>query len=209
MSASIDQATAVRPLGAVYDATRARMADLIRDAGPERAVTPVPAVSDLDIYSPDWYLGDDVHEAFSQLRRTDPVHWQEIPGEAGYWAVLRHPDVVHVARNPQVFSAWLGSVVLANNGRRALMLLEEQPFELVLMDVQMPEMDGFEATAAIREKERRSGGSTPIIAMTAHAMTGDRERCLSAGMDDYISKPIAASALLDLVAKYCRKPLPV
>jgi len=101
------------------------------------------------------------------------------------------------------------SVVLANNGRRALMLLEEQPFDLVLMDVQMPEMDGFEATAAIREKERRSGGSTPIIAMTAHAMTGDRERCLSAGMDDYISKPIAASTLLDLVAKYCRKPLPV
>jgi cytochrome P450 len=64
------------------------------------------------IYDPDWYLGDDVHETFAELRRDDPVHWQEIDGQAGYWAVLRHADVVHVARHPEVFSAWEGSVVL-------------------------------------------------------------------------------------------------
>jgi two-component system sensor histidine kinase/response regulator len=69
----------------------------------------------------------------------------------------------------------------------------------------MPEMDGFEATAAIREKETRTGEHMPIIAMTAHAMTGDRERCIAAGMDSYITKPINGSALLDLVAEYGRK----
>jgi CheY-like chemotaxis protein len=99
--------------------------------------------------------------------------------------------------------------VVAGNGLVALHLLEEQPFDLVLMDVQMPEMDGFEATAAIREKELRSGEHMPIIAMTAHAMTGDRERCLAAGMDDYITKPFHTPALLEIVARYCcAKPVP-
>ena len=71
-----------------------------------------------------------------------------------------------------------------------LELLKRQHFDLILMDVQMPEMDGFQTTAAIRHKERRSGGRVPIIALTAHAMAGDRERCLAAGMDAYTSKPI-------------------
>jgi CheY-like chemotaxis protein len=99
-------------------------------------------------------------------------------------------------------------VIVAGNGREALRLLDEQPFDLVLMDVQMPEMDGFEATAAIRAKEQRSGEHMPIIAMTAYAMTGDRERCIAAGMDGYITKPINGAALLDLVTKYGRKPVP-
>ena len=84
------------------------------------------------------------------------------------------------------------SVVIAETGKCAVRLLDEQSFDVILMDVQMPEMDGFEATAAIRERERRTGTHTPIIAMTAHAMSGDRERCLEAGMDDYITKPIRA-----------------
>ena len=94
------------------------------------------------------------------------------------------------------------NVVLANTGQKAVALWEEQAFDLILMDVQMPDMDGFEATAAIREKEKQLGVHTAIIAMTAHAMTGDRERCLDAGMDDYISKPIHGPALLDLVTEY-------
>jgi two-component system sensor histidine kinase/response regulator len=85
------------------------------------------------------------------------------------------------------------------NGREALSALEEGGFDLVLMDVQMPEMGGFEATAEIRSRERVTGGHQPVIAMTAHAMKGDRERCLEAGMDDYISKPIQASRLFELI----------
>jgi two-component system sensor histidine kinase/response regulator len=95
------------------------------------------------------------------------------------------------------------SVVVANDGHEALAALASEPFDLVLMDVQMPEMDGFEATAAIRKKEMNSGAHIPIIAMTAHAMRGDREKCLAAGMDGYVSKPIDVAALLhaiDLVA---------
>jgi signal transduction histidine kinase/CheY-like chemotaxis protein len=94
------------------------------------------------------------------------------------------------------------TVVVALTGQKALSLWEEQHFDLVLMDVQMPDMDGFETTSAIREREKESAAHIPIIAMTAHAMSGDRERCLDAGMDDYISKPIRGPALLDLVTKY-------
>ena len=90
-------------------------------------------------------------------------------------------------------------VVVAVNGKLALEALETQAFDLILMDVQMPEMDGFEATAAIRKREASAGTHIPIIAMTAHAMKGDRERCLQAGMDGYISKPVQADELLKLV----------
>ena len=90
------------------------------------------------------------------------------------------------------------SVVVVHNGRQAMDALEAQAFDVILMDVQMPEMDGLEATAAIRGNEVVTGTHIPIVAMTAHAMTGDRERCLAAGMDAYISKPIQAEELLKL-----------
>jgi signal transduction histidine kinase/DNA-binding response OmpR family regulator len=92
------------------------------------------------------------------------------------------------------------TVVLAGNGREALASLDRQSFDLVLMDVQMPEMDGFEATAAIREKEKATGRHLAIIAMTAHAMKGDRERCLAAGMDGYVSKPVRPKELFEALA---------
>src|SRR5262249_38190803 len=82
------------------------------------------------------------------------------------------------------------TVTIAANGREAVAAIEKQPFDLVLMDVQMPEMDGLEATAAVRERERRKGGHLPIVAVTAHAMKGDAERCLAAGMDAYVPKPL-------------------
>ena len=87
------------------------------------------------------------------------------------------------------------TVHLANNGKEALRALTYGSFDLVLMDVQMPEMDGFEATRAIRSNELEKGGHVPIIAMTAHAMQGDHERCLASGMDDYLSKPVEPHAL--------------
>jgi signal transduction histidine kinase/DNA-binding response OmpR family regulator len=86
-------------------------------------------------------------------------------------------------------------VVIANNGREALDAMQRQSFDVVLMDVQMPEMGGFEATEAIRVLERERGAHTPIVAMTAHAMKGDRERCLAAGMDEYLTKPLDAKQL--------------
>jgi two-component system, sensor histidine kinase and response regulator len=100
------------------------------------------------------------------------------------------------------------TVVTANNGKEALEALRERNFDLVLMDVQMPEMDGFEATNAIRLKEKSTGEHLPIIAMTAHAMKGDEARCLTAGMDGYISKPIRGRDLVELVEKHGRESRP-
>jgi CheY-like chemotaxis protein len=91
-------------------------------------------------------------------------------------------------------------VVVVGNGKQAVDALERGPFDLVRIDVQMPEMGGFEATAHIRDRERVKGGHVPIVALTAHAMKGDRERCLQAGMDDYLSKPIAAADLRRVLA---------
>jgi len=85
------------------------------------------------------------------------------------------------------------------NGREVLGAVDQERFELVLMDVEMPEMNGLQASAAIRERERARGGHVPIVAMTAHAMSGDRERCLQAGMDGYLTKPIQRSELLALL----------
>jgi signal transduction histidine kinase/CheY-like chemotaxis protein len=95
-------------------------------------------------------------------------------------------------------------VTVVENGRAALEALEKDRFDAVLMDVQMPQMDGFEATAAIRRNEKRAGGHIPIIAMTAHALKGDQERCLAAGMDAYISKPIRTSELFAAIEKLAK-----
>ena len=98
------------------------------------------------------------------------------------------------------------SVTVANDGNKALAALERETFDLILMDVQMPHVNGFEATAAIRAKEASGGGYAPgvkripIIAMTAHAMQGDRERCLAAGMDGYVTKPVQSSELFEAIA---------
>ncbi len=98
------------------------------------------------------------------------------------------------------------AIVDAENGRIALDLLDQERFDLVLMDVQMPVMDGLEATRQIRRDERWA--DLPIIAMTAHAMVGDRERCLGAGMSDYVSKPVRVEVMQSMIEKWLRAPLP-
>jgi len=87
------------------------------------------------------------------------------------------------------------AATLAEDGFQVLKALEQGPFDLILMDCQMPGMDGFAATMRIRERERQLGGRIPIIAMTANALEGDREICLKAGMDDYVSKPVSRHSL--------------
>ncbi len=91
---------------------------------------------------------------------------------------------------------WGHTVTVANNGREAVDLASQRQFDLILMDIQMPELDGMEATALIREEQARTGRRIPIIAMTAHAMKGDRKLCLAAGMDEYVSKPVRPNDLL-------------
>ncbi len=92
------------------------------------------------------------------------------------------------------------SAVVVSNGREAIGALERESFDLVLMDVHMPDMDGFEATSSIRARERFTGKRMPIVAVTAHAMTGDRDKCLAAGMDAYVSKPLRKAELMEIIA---------
>jgi signal transduction histidine kinase/DNA-binding response OmpR family regulator len=109
------------------------------------------------------------------------------------------------AFNQKVAVGMLGrlgySVTIANNGREAVELFAQHRFDIVFMDIQMPEMDGFRATELIREEQKRSGVRVPILAMTAHAMAGDREKCLAAGMDDYLSKPISREELFHMLER--------
>jgi two-component system, sensor histidine kinase and response regulator len=93
------------------------------------------------------------------------------------------------------------TVTIANNGREALDLLKTQKFHLIFMDVQMPEMDGFTATRAIRAQEKGTGSHVPIVAMTAHALKGDRERCLESGMDDYLAKPVSSREIAEAIQR--------
>ena len=94
------------------------------------------------------------------------------------------------------------SAVLAVNGTEVLAAIEREHFDLILMDVQMPLMDGFDATAAIRKAEKGTGSHVPVVAITAHAMQGDRERCLAAGMDDYLTKPLDLAKLRATLKKW-------
>jgi two-component system sensor histidine kinase/response regulator len=119
--------------------------------------------------------------------------------------LLAEDNVVNQRLAARILEKGGHSVVIAGNGKEVLAALQSETVDLVLMDVQMPEMDGFEATRAIRQGEIGKKRHIPIIAMTAHAMTGDRDRCLAAGMDDYISKPIRALDLLSLIEQTTRQ----
>ncbi len=102
-----------------------------------------------------------------------------------------------------------GTVDTAEDGISALRMTEKGRYDLIITDCQMPEMDGYEVSKAIRQREEGSGKRTPIIAMTANAMVGDREKCLEAGMDDYVSKPINSNRLMEVLVKYLSAPVAV
>jgi two-component system sensor histidine kinase/response regulator len=130
------------------------------------------------------------------------VH-QTKPKAARLRVLLAEDNAVNQKIASRVLEKQGHHVTIAADGREALAALDGENFDVVLMDVQMPEMDGFETTSAIRVRERDTGKRLPIIAMTAHAMQGDRERCLAAGMDSYIAKPIRARELIELLEKFC------
>ncbi len=110
--------------------------------------------------------------------------------------LIAEDNIINQKIAARALEQWGHSVDVVSNGREALAKLEQQNFDLVLMDLQMPELDGFETTRTIREREQATGRHMPIIAVTAHAMHGDSERCLEAGMDSYVSKPLQPRELL-------------
>jgi PAS domain S-box-containing protein len=122
--------------------------------------------------------------------------------------LLAEDNAVNQRLAVRIMEKWGHSVAVAGNGRKAVEAWEKEPFDLILMDVQMPEMSGLEATAAIREREPAMGRRTPIIAMTAHAMEGDREKCLAAGMDHYVTKPIDKKRIFEAVESVCAARAP-
>ncbi len=144
---------------------------------------------------------------------SEPIAVSPLAASALEWGKAQRPLRILLAEdnaiNQRVATNMLvargHSVVHAGDGREALAALESHPFDLVLMDLQMPVMGGLEATAAIREQEQERGGRVPIVAMTAHAMKGDAERCLESGMDAYLSKPIRAQELFQTIERLARE----
>ena len=128
-------------------------------------------------------------------------------------ASVSRPLRILLAEDEEVSQELLGCVLkgrghevtIADNGHEAVIAVQRQPFDLVLMDVQMPEMDGYEATATIRAWEAVTGRRLPIIAMTAAAQPGDRARCLAAGMSEYVTKPVRPSDLFETIARCLEK----
>ena len=135
----------------------------------------------------------------------DPSSLRRLQQISGTRVLLAEDNLVNQRVVQRILEKRGHSVFLASNGREALEALAQHDFDLVLMDVQMSEMDGLEATRAIRETEKASGLHVPIIALTAHAMKGDQDRCLAAGMDGYLSKPILAADLLNTIEAYSKQ----
>ncbi len=121
--------------------------------------------------------------------------------ERKYEVLLAEDNLI----NQKLANGLLGNlgckVTIAGNGREAVDCMKNKNFDIIFMDIQMPEMDGFEATGIIRDMEKKAGIHTPIIAMTAHAMKGDREKCLNAGMDEYVTKPISIKSVADAIKR--------
>jgi two-component system, sensor histidine kinase and response regulator len=120
----------------------------------------------------------------------------------GLRILLAEDSIVNQTLALAVLQKWGHAVTVANDGQQAVETWRTGQFDVVLMDVEMPHLDGFQATAAIRDAERETGGHTPIIAMTAHAMKGDRERCLAAGMDGYVAKPVRQKEIFETLQDF-------
>jgi len=135
-----------------------------------------------------------------------PAATAQAPIQEGHRILLAEDNIVNRKVAVRLLEKQGHRVTAAENGRIAVERAQRETFDVILMDIQMPEMDGLEATRQIREAERATGRHTPIIALTAHALTGDRERCLAAGMDAYVTKPIRAAQLLTAIQRLVGEP---
>ena len=162
---------------------------------PLRAV----AANELDRHPAAAHRNDSVREAIDRSKTGDR--------KSGLKILLAEDGLANQKMAMGLLKGWGHEVFVADNGKIAVELWQDQSFDLILMDLQMPEMDGIEATRSIRHQEQQRGGHIPIIALTAHALTGDRERCLDAGMDGYVSKPIRRSVLAKEVERFVGNPL--
>jgi CheY-like chemotaxis protein len=205
----------IRP-AALLDAI---LRSLVRpEAGRRRCENPAPGTQPQAASEPQ--AGAEPQAGSEPQAGAEPVHHPTDAGTSGQRTGMLHPTgdttaprlrilvVDDNAVNQRVAEALLEKagheVVLAANGIEAIERWEASPFQVVLMDVQMPEMDGVEATQEIRRRETAKGGHTPIIAMTALVMAGDRERLLSQGMDAYLSKPFRRAQLLSVIDETLR-----
>ena len=132
-----------------------------------------------------------------------PQPSQEVPVIPRLRVLLAEDSLFNQKLAVGLLEKWGHEVVVATHGAEAVEKLQSSHFDLVLMDVQMPNMDGYEATRLIRTAESQTGEHVPIIAMTAHAMSGDRDRCLEAGMDGYVAKPVYARNLQAAIGEVC------
>ncbi|MGH9746561.1 MAG: response regulator [Candidatus Acidiferrales bacterium] len=148
------------------------------------------------------------HAKELQMEMTEETSPAQTDRGQGMKVLLAEDNAVNRTLATRLLEKHGNTVVVVVNGREAIEALEREAVDLVLMDVQMPEMDGLEATAAIREKEKTTGTHVPIIALTAHAMKGDREKCLAAGADDYLTKPIRTAELFEAVDHVRNSKLP-
>ena len=143
-----------------------------------------------------------------EILRNDPVEAPLLTETASHQrgkkmrVLLAEDNPVNQQVTKRFLERWGHEVLIADDGERAVAMHEASAPDLVLMDIQMPAMDGFEATRAIRERERKTGAHVPIIAMTAHAVKGDRERCLASGMDGYLSKPVGQDELRRAISNF-------
>jgi signal transduction histidine kinase/ActR/RegA family two-component response regulator len=138
----------------------------------------------------------------------EPLPLPDIPARLSLRILLAEDNTVNQRVATRLLEKMGHQVRVASNGSEAVHLYLAKEFDLILMDVQMPVMGGYEATAAIREREHESGTHIPIVALTAHAVAGDRERCLEAGMDDYVSKPIRQEELAAAIRRAQDKSIP-
>jgi len=146
-------------------------------------------------------------EAASQSLTTDGRSESEDERKFNARVLLVEDNHVNIKLGLSILNKFGCKVTVAKNGQVALEVLARESFDLVFMDLQMPDMGGLEATALIREMEQETGNHVPIVALTAHAMPGDREKCLSAGMDGYLSKPIMITEVRDTLEQWIGQPL--